>query len=249
MKVESFLMFTACAMISSGLNFAQAEDFDISPKLDGSNKIVTNGFVDATEVEVENVRVFAYAFGEIPGQPFFLPDPGFHPLPGSGFAQNSLIGFNLAAPLRYWSGSGSPTFFPVGSGESIQFNFGANSVVTRGSAVPSPAGFSFGLVDAAGEFDDHLETYLLGAGGTVANPGSPAEGIYLVTFAVTSSTSGVMPSEPVYELFSNGAFESELLPAAIYVRDTFAPGSTLVVPEPAMIASLAGLAMLSRRRR
>lgn len=240
------MMAAAVALVSAG---AMADEFDLSPKLNTSNQIVINAFADATEEKVENVRVFAFEFGEIPEQPYFLPDPGFHPLPGSGFASGSLVGFDLIAPLQYWSGSGAPAFAPVTTGESIRLDFGANSVVSTGGSVPTPAGYGFGLIDSTGEFDDHLETYLIGNGGTIASPGSPAEGIYLLTLSVTSSTAGVTPSAPVYALFVNGEFESELLGAATFVRDTFAPGTTLIVPEPTSLAAIAGIGLIARRRR
>lgn len=248
MRKTLFTISAACAALMLSSAAIQADEFDLSPKVDSNNKIVLDAFEDATEEAFENVRVFAYEFGEIPEQPYFLPDPGFHPLPGSGFAPGSLVGFQLAAPLQYWAGAGAPAFAPVASGESIRLGFGADAVVSSGGAVPSPAGFQFGVIDASGEFDDHLETYLLGSGGTIANPGSPAEGIYLLTLQVTSSTAGITASDPVYLLFTNGELEGELLQAALFVRDTFAPGTTVLVPEPASLTALASLALVRRRR-
>jgi hypothetical protein len=246
------LSFVATSISMAVLStFARAEDFDVSPAIGAGNKIVTNAFQDDTETEIKNVRVFAYAFGEEETQPYFLSDPGFHPLPDvSGFAGGSVIGFDLAAPLQHWSGSGSPSFSAVTTGDSLRFEFGASTVTSTGSGVSTPSGFGFGVIEPNGEFDDHLSTYLLAAGGTVVNPGIPSQGIYLAAMSLTSDQSGVVPSDPLYLLFSNGASDEQLLEASVFVRDHFAPGSVLAVPEPATaFTAAAAVATLVRRRR
>jgi hypothetical protein len=237
-------------MMATSSVHADGDDFDVAPKIGPANKIVTDAFADATEERVDNVRVFAYEFGEIPEQPLFLPDPGFHPLPGvSGFSPGSMVGFELVAPLRYWSGTGTPAFSNVPADESIRFDFGAESVVSSSAAVPSPAGYSFISVDANGEADDHLETYLLDTGGTPTAPGTPADGLYLATIRVTSTQAGVLASDPIYFVFGNGASEESLEAAVFFARDTFAPGTNVVVPEPTTIGlAAAALATLRRRR-
>jgi hypothetical protein len=243
MRLTNWIAALATSSLLAGP--ALAEEFDVSPAVSG-NQIVTNAFQDALELQVENVRVFAYEFGEIPGQPFFLPDPGFHPLPGSGFAEGTQIGFNALSGVTYWDGTGSPAFGALPGGETMRFAFGSNSI-TVGSSVPAPPGFLIGAVDADGEFDDHLESFLERGGGL-----DPTGGIYLLSAEVTSDAAGVSSSPAIYWLFNNGLDEDLLNDARLYVRDTFAPGSNLPeVPEPsgAALAALLGSATLSCRRR
>jgi hypothetical protein len=251
MRFRAISFAVASITIAAVSSFARAEDFDVSPAIGAGNKIVTNAFQDGAEAEIKNVRVFPYAFGEEETQPYFLSDPGFHPLPGvSGFAGGSLIGFNLLAPLRYWSGTGSPSFSAVGTGDSLRFEFGSSAVTSTGGGIPSPSGFGFGVIEPSGEFDDHLSTYLLAPSGTIANPGMPTEGIYLVAMSLTSDQAGVVPSDPLYLLFSNGATDDAVLAASIYARDTFAAGSVLAVPEPTTtLAAVATLTAFIRRLR
>lgn len=239
----ALLAAAGLAALVAGPVFASGEDFDVSPEVVGG-KIVTNAFQDALEFEVKNVRVFAFEFGEDPLEPYFLEDPGFHPLPGSGFASGSLVGFNVAAPLQYWDGAGAPAFGALPAGETMSLAFGSSSVVA-GSSVPSPAGFNFGLIDPAGEFDDHLNNNLVNGSQLL-----PTQGIYLLSMVVTSSDTSLLASEPIYLLFANGEFEESLDEAREFVRDTFAPGSALpVVPEPSTVGLIAVAALLGLRRR
>ncbi len=252
--VRNTLIVAALSVAStSSITLAGGPDFDLSPFVGPGSQIAINAFQDDLQLEVDNVRVFAYEFGEEIGQPFFLPDPGFHPLPGSGFASGSLVGFELTAPLSFWNGVGSASFGALPNLESISLGFGANVVVSGGASVPTPAGYAFGLIDLDGEFDDHLETFLLGAGGTTSAPGTPTAGIYLLSLRVTSSTPGVLASDTAYLLFANpsfdGQFEEQLDQARLFVRDTFAPGTNLaVVPEPAALSGLIVLAGFAASR-
>jgi hypothetical protein len=244
------LIHTLATIALTLITSAARAQFDVSPAVGPGNKIVTNAFHDDTETEIKNVRVFAYAFGEDETQPYFLSDPSFHPLPGiSGFVGGSVIGFDLTAPLRFWSGTGSPSFAPVIAGDSIRFDFGASTVTSTGAGVPNPAGYGFGVIEPGGEFDDHLSTYLLAAAGTTAVLGLPTTGVYLATLSITTDQSGVLASDPVYLLFSNDPTDEALLGAAVYARDTFAPGSVLTVPEPATLGTIASAAVIMLRCR
>lgn len=243
MMRTALIAAAALAAVVAGPATAGGEEFDVSPEVVGG-KIVTNAFQDALEIEVKNVRVFVFEFGEDPLDPYFIEDPGFHPLAGSGFAPGSLVGFNLVSSLQYWDTAGAPAFGALPSGETLSLGFGS-SLVVAGASIPSPAGFNFGLIDPNGEFDDHLNTTLIN--GSLA---TPAEGIYLLSMVVTSSDTSLIPSDPIYLLFANGEFDEQLEGAAEFVRDTFAPGSNLpVIPEPSALGLLAGAAILGLRRR
>lgn len=219
-------------------------DYDVSPKVD-NGAIVLNAFFDAEELEVENVAVFGYLFGEDPlAPPNELDDPGFHPLPGSGFTDGSQIGLDAQSVLQFWNGAGSPGFAPAGAGVELSYRFGGpattNTATVTGTSVPS-TDVLLGPVDSVGEFDDHLITEL-----TLAAP----SGVYLFSSVVNTTTSGVSPSGPAYFLFGYGVEEAVLEDAKLFVRDSFASGTTLpVVPEPAVLPSIAAAASVFARRR
>jgi hypothetical protein len=236
-------IIASCSIATFTVTIARAEDFDVAPRV-ANNQITTDAFHDALKLLVDNVRVFAFEFGEIPGQPFFLPDPGFHPLPGSGFAEGSNVGFNVTSGLTYWDGSGSVNFGTVPGGETLRLALGANSV-TVGNSPPVPGGFNIAAVDASGEFDEHLESFLERGGGL-----DPTNGIYFLSMEVNTDMSGVSTSPPLFLLYNNGLDEELLQDARVFVRDTFAPGTNLPeIPEPAMLAPLVlPAAMLSRHR-
>lgn len=221
---------------------AGGEDYDVSPEVVGG-AIAVNAYFDEVELEVKNVRVFGYAFGEDPLlPPNELQDPGLHPLPGSGLAAGSQIGVVALSALQYWDGAGSPAFSAAGAGTSLTYGFGSSSAVLTGSSVPVEV-INLGPVDASGEFDDHLDT-----GITL----SAAPGIYYFSAKLNTTTPGVTESPSIYFAFAYNADEEALDAAKVFLRDTFAPGTVLpVVPEPgtAGLLVVAAATAATRRRR
>lgn len=221
---------------------AGGEDYDVSPEVVGG-AIAVNAYFDEDELEVNNVRVFGYAFGEDPLLPLNeLQHPGLHPLPGSGFAPGSQIGVVALSTLQYWDGAGSPAFAAAGAGVNLTYGFGSSSAALTGSSVPGNV-INLGPVDASGEFDDHLDTDI-----TL----SAAPGIYYFSAKLNTTTPGVTESPSIYFAFAYNADEDALDAAKVFLRDTFAPGTVLpVVPEPSTAsllgAALAGLLRRSRR--
>lgn len=221
---------------------ADGEDYDVSPEVVGG-VIKLNAYFDEAELEVKNVRVFGYAFGEDPIlPPNELQDPGLHPLPGSGFAAGSQIGVSALSALQYWDGTGAPAFAPAAAGTTLSYAFGSQSASVTGSTVPTNV-VNLGPVDAVGEFDDHLDTDI-----TLAAAG----GIYYFSAKLNTTTPNVADSDSLYFVFAYNADEDALDAAKEFIRDTFAPGTVLpVVPEPATAGALAlfgGLALARRRR-
>ena len=223
-------------------------DFDVSPSV-STGQIVTGAFEDATDTYVPNVRIFGpYAFGEDPADPFFLQDPGFHPQPGTGFTAGQSVSASVITGLQYWNGTGPVSFGEVPGVENLRLSRGSSDLTVSTASDPVPAG-SLTIepsVGATGEFDDHLDSSLLGA-----TNGDPAAGLYLVALGLSASGPDLDRSAPFYVLYNNGLSDAAGDRAAVYARDTFAPGTNLPgVPEPASLGliGLAGLTLLRRRR-
>lgn len=233
-------VLAASAVVVPGA-LADGDAYDVSPEIVGG-VIKVNAYFDDAEFEVKNVRVFGYEFGEDPIlPPNELADPGLHPLPGSGFAQNSQIGVLALSTLQYWNGLGSPSFAPAAPGTSMSYAFGSSSATVDGSTIP-PGAVLLGPVDANGEFDDHLDTDI-----TLTAPA----GIYYFSAKLNTTMVGVADSDSIYFVFAYNADDEALDEAKVFIRDTFAPGTVLpVVPEPSVAALVvAAMLPLVRRRR
>lgn len=198
---------------------AQANPFalgaDARPRV-ASGKIVTDAFVDATGQLEPNVRTFGWQFQTIPGDPYFLQDPGFNAVSGSGLPGGSALGFNVTRHLAYWPGAGTVDFTaPIPNGETLTFNFGAGTVTIAANSPPQP-GFNFATVSASGGTHRHLNAYLNAAAGT------PTDGVYFASIRLTN-TGGPAPSDPLFLLFGNGVPVTDLQRALGYVANPF-PG-------------------------
>jgi MYXO-CTERM domain-containing protein len=220
-------------------------DYDVAPSV-SSNKIMTNAFTDDTQDFVPNVRVFDFAFGDDPLQPFFIQDPGFHPQPGSGLPPGSAVTVSVLSGLSYWNGTGNPSFGPVPAGETLKLEKGSGSLTVGASA---PAGFL--TIDAStpatGEFDQHLGSTLMGIAAA-----DPSAGIYLTTFQLHESDASIAASPSIFIVYNNGLDDALVDDAKVCLRDNFAPGTNLApLPEPASMSLLAlgAIPMLRRRRR
>jgi hypothetical protein len=243
-KRKQFKRFLS-AVVIVGLSSAVSAraDFDVSPGAAGGH-ITTNAFEDATETFVNNVRVFHYAFDD-PDNPFFTQDPGFHPLSGSGLPTGTTITASVNSPLTYWNGTGPVSFAGLPNGETLKLQKGTPSL-TVGSTIPAGT-LTIATTDASGEFDEHLESTLIGGGAA-----NPTDGIYLTSLILNGSTPGAGDSEPMFLVYNNGLDDQAEIAAVTAVRDAFAPGSNLAgVPEPGSVALLGavGLCLLARRRR
>jgi hypothetical protein len=236
----SFSAVAACAASSA------VADYDVAPSVSASKQIVTNAFTDDTEDFVPNVRVFDYGFGEDPLSPFFAQDPGFHPQPGSGLPSGAAVSATVLSGLSYWNGTGTVNFGAVPAGETLRLAKGSGSLTITSSA-PTGSLTIDAATPATGEFDQHLESTLLGLGTT-----DPSTGIYMTTLQLHDSAPGVGDSLPIFIVYNNGLDESLSDEAKVYLRDTFAPGTNLApLPEPSAITSVLGAVWLLtvRRRR
>lgn len=247
MKPITPFAFIGAALATTSL--AQAH-FDIRPRVETA-QIVTDGYEDASATTAPGLRVFGYDFGENADDPFFAQDPGFNAISGSGLPQGSQFTFNILGGLEFWDGSGAPSFAPVGTGESIDLNFGAVTRTIAGSST-NQAGFNIQAVGAGGTIHRHLNAFLKGSDGNTvpAGPGSwgagdgiqAADGIYLFSLELLLDPSGgIGKSEPIFLVFNNGLPEAAHDLAIDWAQ-------TNRVPEPA-VAGLLGIVVLASLRR
>jgi hypothetical protein len=169
-----------------GVGAARA-DFDVSPGASGGH-ININAFEDATRTFIINVRVFHYAFDN-PDNAFFTQDPGFHPLNGSGLPAGTTITASINSPLTYWNGTGAVSFGSLPNSETLKLQKGT-PFLTVGSSIPAGT-LAISTVDASGEFDEHLESTLIGGGAA-----NPTDGIYLTSVILHGSTPQAGDSQP-----------------------------------------------------
>ncbi|MFB3431339.1 MAG: hypothetical protein ABL309_10510 [Phycisphaerales bacterium] len=233
-------ILTAAALAAAASSAALADGLDVWVSF-ADGQIVT-GEADKSTNPVTftpGVRVFEAEFGEIPGFPNLLDEPGFYTeqLPaGTG------IGFNIVDALRVWNGS---DFDTIGSqsmsifGDPFPDGDVATTPATAGMFVP---GFEFIEADANGFFDDH-PTFQLN---------NQADGVYLLSLELFTDADGIASSDPMYIVFGSNidgslgddeAFEEQIDAAVDYVNNVIIP-----TPGAAGLLALAGLAATRRRR-
>jgi hypothetical protein len=175
---------------------------------------VTDAIDDDTGDVTPNVRHFGYAFGENPKDPYFIQDPGFDAVIGSGLPDGSVLSFDVVRHLAYWNGTGRVSFNTPPDGETLRFNLGFNDVTVGGGSAPQP-GFAIGTVAPGGTLHRHLNTFLQGPAGG----GSPAAGVYFTNIRLVSSAAAVNPSDSLYLIFNNGVGDSPFGAALQYVSN------------------------------
>jgi hypothetical protein len=188
-------------------------DNDVQPRVAGG-KIVTDAIDDASGGVTPNVRHFGYEFGEDPKDPYFLQDPGFVALAGSGLPGGSVLSFNVERHLAYWNGAGRVSFTTPPSGETLRFNLGPSDVTIGGASAPQP-GFAIATVGPDGTLHRHLNTFLQGPAGG----GTPVSGVYFTNVRLLSSAGSVAPSDALYMIFNNGASKSSFDAALHYLTE------------------------------
>jgi hypothetical protein len=224
---------------------ASAQHADIRPYV-YNDRIHTAAFVDATSVELPNVRVFGYEFGEDADEPYFAQDPGFNAASGSGLPVGSQLLLNivgadslgLPANLSFWDGAGAVNFAPPPADESLTLNFGSQSCVADSSS-GFVAGFNLQTVAASGAVHRHLNAFLNGGAS------EPPLGVYLLSLELASSADEIEESLPFYIVYNNGLSEDAHDMALGWVQDN------LVVPEPSstLLITVATLAIGGNCRR
>lgn len=234
-------MQVAMALVAAAATAARAHD-DVVPYALGG-KIVTGGHDDLAGTNTIETRVFGYDFGEDPGDPYVIGDPGFNNgsfavglFPGDGLLPtNSTLAFNVVTNLTYWDGTGSVAFTPAAAGVALGLNRGSFTVVVDavGQSGTTP---TIGGTGASGRVHVHLESQLRYTDGTDPTPPNAPEGIYLVGLELTLP--GLANSDPLYILYNNGLSEELHDEAMDWAR-------TALVPEPAswMLAAVATVAI------
>ncbi len=231
---------TVAALLASASSAALAGELDVWVSFE-NGQIVT-GSADKSTSPVtftSGVRVFEAEFGELPGFPNLLDEPGFYT---EQLAAGTGIGFNILDALRVWNGS---DFSTIGSqsmsifGDPFPDGPVATTPASAGAFVP---GFQFIEADANGFFDDH-PTFQLN---------NQADGIYLLSLELFTDAAGIANSEPMYIVFGSNLDGSlgddEAFEAAIESAVDFVNASVIPTPGTAGLLALAGLAATRRRR-
>lgn len=191
-----------------------AVNSDVRPAIVNS-RVVTQSIDDETDETLTSVRVFSYSFQEDPIEPYFLNDPGFNAVFGSGLTQGTQLNFSVLSNLRYWNGTGAAGFGETVGQARLRINRASTNVFVTGSS-PAQNGFAIANVSSGGVMHAHLNTFLEDPTGT------PATGIYFAAIDVGNTAAGIARSLPVYLLFNNGAAPAAFTRARSYVAQPFA---------------------------
>ncbi|HYO23780.1 MAG TPA: hypothetical protein VEQ85_02425 [Lacipirellulaceae bacterium] len=171
------------------------------------------------------------------------------------FPAGSQFAITFTAGLKSWNGA---AFADAGAAEAEIFrgSAAAPSALARtndaaplaGIAFP-PAGVSFAA--DGGETHTSVSYRMLGDGASTTS--SLADGVYLLSFQLSSSAPSVQPSDPYFFVLSKNGAPAAVEAAAASLGFPAAAVQNLLVPEPSLAALAAtaslGLVNPSRRRR
>jgi hypothetical protein len=198
-----------------------------------NGKIATGGHDDGTNEDIVSTRVFGYDFGEEPGDPYFIGDPGFNNgafaigvFPNNGLLPASkTLGFNVTTNLLYWDGTGSVAFAPAPAGVSLGLQRSSSTVHISGTGQTGTVP-TISSTGASGRVHEHLGSLLQFSDDT--NPAAPnaPDGIYVVGIELTLPDSGLANSDPIYLVYNALVDEEVHDEAMAYVE-------AQLVPEPA----------------
>lgn len=231
---------TAAALLVSASSIALADGLDVWVSFDNGRIVTGEADKSATPVTfTPGVRAFEAEFGEVPGFPNLLGEPGFYT---EHLPANTGIGFNIVDALRSWNGTDFDTI-PAQTmsifGDPFPDGDVATTPASPGAFVP---GFQFIQADTNGFFDDHPSFQL----------NDQADGVYLLSLELFTDASGIANSEAMYIVFGSNidgslgddeAFEAQIDAAVDYVNNVIIP-----TPGAAGLLALAGFAATRRRR-
>jgi hypothetical protein len=207
---------------------AAAQVVDIRPRV-VEQRIVTDGFADATSQTILDERLFVYNFGEYPSDPYFSSEPGINAPSGSGLPAESALAFNVldgslfswSTNLVFWDGQDADPiteetdveFGPPLGGEALSLQLSSNSV-TVGEELGELPGFTIQTVSASGSVHRHLSSFLEAGAAE-----EPAEGLYLFAIKLVSD-GGLGDSLPAFLLYANGVGSEARSAASSWVEQT-----------------------------
>jgi hypothetical protein len=164
--------------------------------------------------------------------------------------QGTNFGYSIVDGLKSWNGS---SFIDPGT-EQMQVMRGDGTAAPAASAVTSDAGpfgsVALGAVNTlSGNPHSSMSFRLLGDGvnGSVGGVADGDDGIYLLSLQITSTATGVGPSDTFHYVVHKNAPLNDAIAAANSLG--FAPGLIQVVPEPGALSLLALAGLVLKRRR
>lgn len=219
-----------------------------------NNKIVTGAHNDFTLEDSVEQSVFGYDFGEDPGDPYFISDPGFNNgafaigvFPNDGLLPSGFtLGFDVVTNLQYWDGAGGINFGPGPVDVALGLQRGSNTVYVSGSGQTGtvPTISSTGVL---GRVHVHLNSLLTSTDGVDPLPPNAPDGIYMLGMTLKLPGSGLANSDTLYFVYNNGLDEEVHDEAIDWVQNA------LVVPEPSsyllMGTALSAISLIGWRKR
>ncbi len=235
MSHRHWIVSALAAIAAPAFSFGQSTGFqssgvDFSPQNSGG-KVITNAHDDASNVDYTNVRVSAYAFATDPEDPNFTQDPGFN-TPAGGLPPGATLSIGVLGPLQYFAGGNGPVTLgaPVG-GEVLEYNFATPSRFVTGTSGPQTP-IPLGATTSGGAIHKHLNAYLESASQT-RDTTTHTSGVYVAQ--LQANVTGLISSDPIFAVYSYNATQSATDRTKFYLRNHFAPGSTLLNNATSMI--------------
>ncbi|MEL7483291.1 MAG: GC-type dockerin domain-anchored protein [Planctomycetota bacterium] len=199
---------SALVSVCGGVAAQDIHQGDIALGIDVDRLAVGDGSVDA----MGNLLWDECTFGVELDFNARTPDPGFDTEVGA-FSPSSSIAYAHRAALRKWNGQDFDTI----PAETMRMSFGPLRGVSTPLTDPAePVVGPFVGVSSNGEYHNHF-TFRLELDGSPAN-GAESAGVYLAQLEMRIDDGSLLPSEPFWLVFDNGADSAEFDAAIDFAR-------------------------------
>lgn len=200
---------SAFALLAGSASAQDIHQGDIALGIDGDRLAVGDGSADP---QTGDLLWDECTFGVALEAFARTPNPGFDTNIGA-FAPNRSIAYAHRAALRKWNGQN----FDAIPAETMRMSFGPLRGVSTPAADPvEPVVGPFVGVSSNGEYHNHF-TFRIELDGAPAT-GPESQGIFLAELEMRIDDGSLLPTEPFFLVFDNGADSSEFDAAVDYAR-------------------------------